>query len=130
MPIAAPGRKKSHAQAARLGAFDHEIDVVPVVIGIGILRVCAGREGGLRGIEIGEREIAVGVGIGETLELGERDGLDAVVALPGAEIEILDGLLAVEPVEELPRGVAEPEAGFSVSCDEEAFVFAHLEGGE
>ena len=84
---------------------------------------------GRGGVLVDEREFAVGVRVGDAVELGEGDGLDGGEALGGASVEILERLLAIETVEELPGGVGEVEEGFAVGGAEEAVVVADFEAG-
>jgi hypothetical protein len=95
--------------------------VVPVVVGRALPDVRPAR------VVVDEGAVAVGVGVVEPVELGERHGLDHGEALPRPVLEIAVRLLAVQAVDELPRRVAEVEERPAVLVDEEAPVLAHLQ---
>ena len=123
VPLVAPGRQEADQQPAAVRGGDDVVDVVPVVVRRALLHV------GPRRVVVDERRVAVGVRGVEAVELRERDRLDHRVALGGAIVEIALGLLAVQPVEQLPRRVAEPEEGLAVGGHEEAVVRADLQHG-
>ena len=71
--------------------------------------------------------MAVWIWIGVSVELGDGDGLDDREALCRAVFEILRRLLAVEPVKQLPGGVAEVEERLAIGADEVAAIVAELQ---
>ena len=62
----------------------------------------------------GEREVPVGVWLGEAAEFREEDALDGGEALALPDIEILDDLLTGEGMEQLPGRVSKIEEGAAV----------------
>ena len=79
-----------------------------------------------RGIVLPQGEVAIGVRGSQTVELGQRHGLDHREPLgrPIGEVEV--GLLAVEAVEQLPGGIAQVEERGIVGPGEVAAVRANL----
>ena len=108
-------------QAALGGLRDDMVHVVPIVV-VGPWPLV--RPGG---IVVDERAMAVGVRIVEAVEFGERYGLDHAVTAGRAILEVAGRLVAVEPVEDLPGGVAEPEEGLPLGCHEKPLVGGNLE---
>jgi len=82
---------------------------------------------GLGRVVVLERRVAVGVGRVQAVKLGEDDRLDDGEALVGAILEVPLGLLAVETVEELPRGVGEVEERLAICGHEEMSVVRNLQ---
>ena len=115
MPIAAPRRQEADIKSKRIG-FCHDPIHVPEIVLIGSV-----------GIFAVQWRVAVGVRSVEAVDLGEGDGLNDREALLRAALEIVRRLLAIEPVEQLPRGVAEPEKRPVVRGDEKAAIVANLE---
>ena len=69
--------------------------------------------------------MSVRVRVGKPVEFGQRHRLNHGEALPRPVLEIAGRLLAVQPVEELPRRIAEIEERSAVLVHEEAPVLAH-----
>ena len=82
---------------------------------------------GLPGVIVLERTIPVGIWHGEAVELGENDGLDDGEALRATQLEIALRVFASEPMEELPRRIAEIEKRRAVTVFEKAAVPRDLE---
>ena len=95
--------------------------MVPIVIPLTVL------DGGPRGIEIGEGEVAVWIRIGMAFELGQRDRLDDRESFGCAVFQIASRILAIEPVKEFPSGVAQIIEGLAVGAYQESLVVADLE---
>src|ERR1019366_3251610 len=62
---------------------------------------------------------------GDSVKFRERDRLNHIEVLRRAKIEILDSLLSIEPMEELPRGVGQIEERPAIFRDQETVVVAH-----
>ena len=105
---------KPDVKAERVGLRHDPVDVIEVAPRSG----CAGSS-------FRERQFAVGVRHVQPVQLGERHRLDDGEALLGAVPEIALGVLAVGAVEQLPRGVAEPEERRARCGDEKAAVLGH-----
>ena len=121
VPLVAPRGQEADVEAERVGLLDHEVDVIPVVVRGALLHVRP------RGVVVEEGQVPVGVRVPEPVELGERHRLNHGEALARPVLEVAVRLLAVQPVEELPRRVAEVEERPPVLVDEEPPVLAHLE---
>jgi hypothetical protein len=67
------------------------------------------------------------VPIAVAVEFGDGDRLHNVEAVPGAVVEELFRLLAVQAVKEFPGGVAEPEERLAILGDEETVVVRDFE---
>ena len=75
VPLVAPGRQEADVEPERVGLLDDEVDVVPVVVRRALLHVRPRR------VVVDERQVAVGVGVVEPVELGEGHRLDHGEAL-------------------------------------------------
>ena len=66
--------------------------------------------------------MAVRIGVSEPIDFGERHPLDDVESAGGAVVEVAGRLLAIEPVEDLPGGIAQPEEGRPIGRHEKPLV--------
>jgi hypothetical protein len=70
------------------------------------------------------------VGGVQSVQFGQRNGLNDREALGRAIFQIAVCLLAVEPVKQLPRGVPQPEEGFTGFRHQETSILADLQSGQ
>jgi hypothetical protein len=97
MPVPAPRREKADVQAEGVGLIDDVVHVVPVVI---VGTVCHGRAGG---VQIDQWQVPVRVRGRVPVNLRQCNSLDHCESFGCPVGEVLVRLLAVEPVEQLPR---------------------------
>ena len=90
VPLVAPGRQHADDQPERVGAVDHGIHVPEIALD------------GPGGVVVVERQVAVGVRVGE-LVLGQDDGLDDRETLGGAVAQVGVRLLATRAGGRAPR---------------------------
>ena len=101
------------AEIFEISRFHHVVDVREI------------RRVWTRRVAVLQRQRAVAVRLGQTVELGQRDRLDDREALGRAVAQVQRGLVAIQPVEQLPGGVAQVEEWPAVVVDDEAAVRAH-----
>ena len=125
IPLVAPGREEADVEAELARLPHDEVHVIPVVVVSPVLDVWSG------GVVVEKRAVAVWVGVVQTVELGERDRLDDGESPLGAVAQIPIGFLAVQPVEQLPCRVAEPEerllAARAALADQKSLVLRNFQ---
>ena len=116
VPLIAPGRQHADAEAKRLGAVDDPVDVLE----IGLDRS--------RWIVLFQRQVSPGVGLNQARELGQHDRLDHAEMLRRTRSKISLGIVAVEPVKQLPRRITQVEERLVELIEQEAPVVADTGG--
>ncbi len=111
MPLITPGRQEADVEPKRVSAVDDPVDMLEVRI------VRHQRRAGA-----GEWFVTVGIGRVDAVQLGERHRLDDGIALIRARAEVLLGLFTIQSMEQLPRGVPEPEKRRAVGLHQAAAV--------
>ena len=118
VPLVAPRRQHTDVQPERAALFTTQ-------------STCAKYASfGLRRVIVDERYLAVRLRRAEAIEFGQDDGLDDGEAPFRAIAQVPFGILAIQPMEQLPRRVAEPEERLAVVVHQEAPVLGHLQPGE
>jgi hypothetical protein len=71
--------------------------------------------------------VSIGIRVAVPVDFGQGDRLDHRVTLGRPIFQIPVGLLAIEAMEQLPGGVAQPEERRAVGMDEKPLVLGDLQ---
>jgi hypothetical protein len=113
VPLVAPGREKADIHAERFRLVHDVIDMIPVIVIRAVLDV------GLRRIVVQQRPMPICIRGVQPVQLGQRHRLNHRETVGRPVLEVFVRLLAVEPVEQFPRRIAQPEERRPVLVDEE-----------
>ena len=123
VPLVTPGRQKADHDAQRIRFLHDVVNVIPVVV----LRTYVDVR--TRWIVVDQRCVAVSIRSVQAVQFGQCDGLHDGESSFRAVFEIPIHLLTVQPVEQFPGRVTQPEERLAVLVDEEPAVVADLQIG-